>query len=100
MKLVKEPIIVDFIEFDDGNKFEYIRLINTISQFIEDTAENDNYGEESLRDYELIDKEVTNYLIKLGLVKSYIGPRMSHCYCSKNMKGLDKLREDIYSLYY
>ena len=79
MKRIKEPIIVDFIEFDDGNKFEYSKIINTISQFIENTTENDNYGEESLRDYELIDKDVTNYLIKLGLIKSYIDPKMSHC---------------------
>ena len=100
MKLIKEPIIVDFIEFEDGSKFEYSKIINTINQFTENTIEDDKYGENSLRDYELEDKDITNYLVKLGLVKAYIGPKMSHCYCAKDMKGLDKLREDIYSLYY
>lgn len=99
MKLVKEPIIVDFIEFDDGNKFEYSKLINTITDFLTNTIENDKYGEDSLRDYELVDKDVANYLVKLGLVKSYIGPRMSHCYCMKDMRGLEKLIDDIYNLY-
>lgn len=100
MKLVKEPVIVDFIEFDDGKKFDYNQMVGTINQFLDETKENDSYGDYSLRDYELVNKDVTNYLIKLGLVKSYIGPRMSHCYCLKDMKGLEKLINDIDILYF
>ena len=93
-KLVEMDFIrVDEFEFRSDNLFETLHILNQ-------TMENDKYGEYSVRGYELPDSYTIESLIKLDLVKNYTGPRMADCYCIKDKDKFDKFYEEINNLYY
>ena len=94
MKIVKEPIINNFIILDDGTKFLYEELVSTITQML-NTTENDFWGDNSFRDYEVSNLEVADYLVKLGCVKRHIGPRQSTLYFARDKEKLEKFLEKI-----
>ena len=94
MKIIKESIVKDFIILDDGTKFLYEEFVSTITQML-NTTENDYWGEDSFRDYEVANLEVADYLVKLGYVKRHIGPRQATLYCVANKEKLENFLEDV-----
>lgn len=97
IKIYKKPVITKFVMID-GEEFELYPLIESLTQMLEETKEDDKYGEYSLRDYQLLDYEIANKLVKMELVSNYIGSRMANLYCMKDKKGIEDLLDALYEL--
>lgn len=96
IKVYKKPIIKDFVEIL-GEEYLLEDILLSISE-IENTKENDRYGDYSLRDYELSDYKTIELLCKLDLVKNYRGERMANLYCVKNKEKLENFKEKLLNL--
>ena len=96
IKIYEKPIITKFI-IVDGEEFVLRELYSALEQ-IQETNENDLYGEYSLRDYEIICFDAMKKLVKIGLVKNYRGSRMADLYCMKDKNKIGKLFETLYGL--
>lgn len=89
IKVYEKPIITKFVMID-GVEFELGALFSSLEQ-INETWENDKYGDYSLRDYELYYPDVMDKLVKMGLVSNYTGSRMADLYCMKDKKAIEDL---------
>ena len=89
IKVYEKPVITKFVTID-GVDFKLGVLFSSLEQ-INETWENDKYGEYSLRDYELYDPDVMDKLVKMGLVSNYTGSRMANLYCAKDKKAIEDL---------
>lgn len=96
IKFYEKPIITKFVTVD-GEEFRLNELFASLEQ-INETRENDRYGDYSLRDYELYYPDTMDKLVKMGLVYNYTGSRMANLYCMKDKAGVEKLL-DILSEY-
>lgn len=96
IKFYEKPIITKFV-IVDGEEFRLNELFASLEQILE-TNVYDCYGDYSLRDYELYYPDAMDKLVKMGLVKNYIGSRMANLYCMKDKTGVEKLL-DILSEY-
>jgi len=90
INITEKPVMTKFVTIN-GVEFELSRLYGSIYQIMNETEENDHYGEYSLRSYELNDKETMDKLVAMGYVKNYTGSRMANLYCMANEKGLKEL---------
>jgi hypothetical protein len=97
IKIYEKPVITKFVTID-GIEFELSKLYGCLVQMLDETIENDRYGDYSLRDYQLIDYETTNNLVNMGLVKNYTASRMANVYCMKDKKGIEDLLNTLYEL--
>lgn len=95
IKVYEKPVITKFVMIN-GEEFELGMLIACLEQ-ISDTI-YDIYGNYSLRDYELIDYEITKKLVNMGVVKNFIGSRMADLYCIKDKEGIEELLDTLYEL--
>lgn len=85
----------------NGVEFVYDRLLGCLEELMR-TEPDDDYGDYSLRSYELSFKKETEILVKMGLIKNYIGPRKANLYCIKNeesLKIMEKLQKYLYDWY-
>lgn len=98
IKTYEKPIITKFVEID-GEKFKFNELCASLEQILNQTIEDDKYGDYSLRGYELYYPDVMSKLVKMGLVKNYTGSRMADLYCMKNEKGINNLLDMLYESY-
>lgn len=89
IKVYEKPVIKKFVTID-GVEFGLNELFCSLEQ-INETKENDGYGEYSLRDYELYYPDTMNKLVKMGLVSNYTGSRMANLYCMKDKNAIEKL---------
>lgn len=96
IKLYEKPIITKFVTIND-EEFELKDLYGALYQ-IQQTKEDDHYGDYSLRDYNLDSKETMDKLVKIGLVKNYTGPRMANLYCMKDENSINDLLNTLYKL--
>lgn len=96
IKLIGKPVMTTFVVFD-GNEFPLSEVYASLEQ-INNTMEDDYWGDYSLRDYQLISQEVMDYFVKMGLVKNYSGPRMANLYCMKSANGIERLQNVLYKL--
>ena len=96
LQIYEKPVMTKFIIIN-GVEFQLGHLLCCLEE-IKDTKENDLYGDYSLREYELSHPNEMNELVKMGLVKNFTGPRMANCYCMKDEKKIDKLRDALYDL--
>lgn len=80
-------------------EYDLFIMIRAIEDML-DTNEDDHYGEYSYRDYEL-NSPIAYYecLVKLGLVKNYVGSREANLFCmAKNAtKKLEAFEKDLYA---
>jgi hypothetical protein len=97
IKIYKKPVVTEFVMID-GKEFELGELESSLIQIMEQTEENDSWGDYSLRSYELYNYEVTNELVKMGLVKNYTGSRMADLYCMKDEKKIKDLLHTLYEM--
>lgn len=96
VKIVEKMVAIKFVIIDD-EEFELGKLICSLDE-ISDTEEDDDFGDYSLRDYELSFPNTMDKLVKLGLVKNYTGSRQANLYCLKDAEGVDNLLETLYDL--
>lgn len=89
IKIYEKPVIVKYVSID-GEEFCLDELFCCINE-IRNTEEGDNYGDYSLRGYELSYPNTMDKLVKMGLVKNYTGSRMANLYCMKDEAGIDRL---------
>ena len=76
-----------------------IREILCAFSNLENTKENDSWGDYSLRDYELsCDYDAIMYLVDMGVVKNYTGSRMANLFCIKDNDLFEKLRNYFYDI--
>ena len=94
IKIYEKTVVTEFVMID-GKEFELGELESSLIQLLEQTEENDRWGDYSLRDYELYNCEVVDELVKIGLVKNYTGSRMADLYCMKDEK---KIRDLLHTL--
>lgn len=94
IKIYEKTVVTEFVMID-GKEFELGELESSLIQLLEQTEENDRWGDYSLRDYELYNCEVVDELVKMGLVKNYTGSRMADLYCMKDEK---KIRDLLHTL--
>lgn len=97
VNIYEKPVITKFVTLDN-EEFELSTLYSCLNQLLRETQEDDHYGEYSLRAYEVEDKNTMDKLVKLGLVKNYIGSRMANLYCMKDEKGINQLLDTLYEL--
>ena len=99
-KIVEKSIITKFIVINN-TEVELSDILNAITDMLYKTEEDDNYGEHSLRSYELsCSKSAIKILVDLGLVKNYIGSRMANLFCMKDEKALKELYDNLYAIAY
>ena len=94
--IYEKPVIRKFVNIN-GKDIELDALYSCLYE-IKDTKENDKYGDNSLRDYELSYPNEMNILVELDLVSNYRGSRMANLFCMKNEKGIDELLELLNTL--
>ena len=85
----------------NGNICKFRDMIGAINEILDSTYEDDIYGYDSLRDYELdYSRNAYKILVELGLVKNYTGERMANLYCIAKDKTLEleKLRDELWKL--
>ena len=99
IKMYKKPVIKTFVTVD-GVEFEVGKLLCSLEEIRQLTRENDRWGDNSLRDYQLSYQEEMDKLVEMGLVKNYIGSRMANLYCMKDEKGIKELIRMLYELDY
>lgn len=90
IEIYEKPVMTKFVVID-GEEFECYKLLACLEQ-INETEKC------SLRDYELLDYEITKKLVKMGLVCNYTGSRMADLYCMKNKKDIEDLIDTLYEL--
>lgn len=96
IKVYGKPVMTKFVVLN-GEEFQLSEVYVSLEQIM-NTKEDDFWGDYSLRDYQLYSQEVMDYLVDMGLVKNYPGPRMANLYCMKDEKGIEKLQEILYEL--
>lgn len=96
IRFYKEPVITTFVEVE-GETFKLNDLFSSLEQ-IQETNENDRWGDYSLRDYELYHPDVMDKLVNMGLVKNYTGSRMANLYCMKDKNAIKELLDRLYEL--
>ena len=97
IKIYEKPVMTKFVTVD-GEEFDLYELESSLIQFLDETKERNSYGDYSLRDYELYNYEVTQELVKMGLVSNYTGSRMADLYCTKDEKAMRYLLDSLYKL--
>lgn len=98
-KVKNVPTLFVELNGDEFNARSVLRALNEILN----TEEDDQYGEYSLRDYELSydSYHICKTLVDMGLVRNYVGPRMANLYCiaSGYTETLENLMATIYDLF-
>lgn len=96
IEIYEKPVPTKFVMVY-GEEFELNELCACLEQ-ISETEENDNFGDYSLREYQLYYPKTMNKLVKLGLVKNYTGSRMADLYCMKDKDKVGELLDTLYKL--
>lgn len=96
IEIYEKPVITKFVTVN-GVEFELGELLCCLEE-IRRTEKDDHYGDYSLRDYELSYPNEMDKLVKMGLVKNYIGSRMANLYCMKDEEKIEKLIMALYEL--
>ena len=87
---IKEKMVpVKFVTIWN-QEFELTSLYYTLQQLSE-TKENDIFGDNSLKDYDLQCPEVAEKLVTMGIAEKFIGSRMAVFYHVKNRSLLEEL---------
>lgn len=94
-EIIEKPVITKFVIINN-KEIELNDLLSGIIQILEETNENDTFGDYSLRDYELnCSIDTINILVELDLVKNYTGSRMANLYCIKNKEALSNFYDEL-----
>jgi hypothetical protein len=94
IKIFTKLIPITFLTIKD-EEFEADKLLCAINE-LEETEEDDKYGEYSIKRYEVSDIVTMEKLVKLGYAKTYIGTRMARFYCVTDKNKLNELRKSYW----
>lgn len=97
IEIYEKPVITKFVSVD-GVEFELGKLYGCLNQLLEETKEDDHYGDYSLRDYEVHDLKTMRKLVNMGFVKNYTGSRMADLYCMEDKNKISSLLDALYNL--
>ena len=88
IEIYEKPVITKFVSID-GVEFELGKLYGCLNQLLEETKEDDHYG-----DY----IETIKKLVNMGFVKNYTGSRMADLYCMEDKNKISSLLDALYNL--